>query len=139
LRFKYGRRVTMYYHPYQYPIYPPLSAYPPQILFQPYPRSYPPVDVKIFESSVKSFRLLMDQGSILLDRLGDVGFARKMMSAAQQGKKAEVDHLISSVGLKVPVETHFTPSGVQFELYASPHPNNPESCCTLKVSMKWGK
>ena len=129
----------MYYYPCQYPVYPPLSAYPPHIVFHPYPRSYPPVDVKIFEGSVKSFRLLMDQGSILLDRLGDVGFARKMMSAAQQGKKAEVDHLISSVGLKVPVETSFTPSGVQFELYASPHPNNPESCCTLKVSMKWGK
>jgi len=130
----------MYYYPYQYQIYPPLPVYPPQMgyQFQPIPRSYPPVDVKIFVNSVKSFRLLMAQGSILLDRLGDLGFARKMMSAAQQGKKADVDHLISTVGLKVPVITTFTPSGVIFELTTQPNQNNPASCCTLKVSMKWG-
>lgn len=128
----------MYYYPYQYPIYPPLSVYPPQMVYPPFPRSYPPVDVKIFENSIKSFRLLMAQGSILLDRLGDLGFARKMMSAAQQGKKADVDHLIRTVGLKVPVITTFTPSGVIFELTTQPNQNNPDSCCTLKVSMKWG-
>jgi hypothetical protein len=128
----------MYYYPYQYPIHPPMPVYPPQRMFQPVPRSYPPVDVKIFEGSVKSFRLLMDQGSILLDRLGDLVFARKMMSAAQQGKKADVDHLISTVGLKVPVITTFTPSGVIFELTTQPNQSNPASCCTLKVSMKWG-
>ena len=130
----------MYYYPYQYPIYPPLTVSPPQMgyQYQPIPRSYPPVDIKIFEDSVKSFRLLMDQGSILLDRLGDLGFAREMMSAAQQGKKADVDRLISTVGLKVPVITTFTPSGVIFELTTQPNQNNPASCCTLKVAMKWG-
>ncbi|QIZ06687.1 hypothetical protein HFZ78_08175 [Priestia megaterium] len=134
----------MYYYPYQYQIYPPLPVYPPQMgyqyqyQYQPIPRSYPPVDVKIFENSVKTFRLLMDQGSILLDRLGDLGFAQKMMSAAQQGKKADVDRLISTVGLKVPVITTFTPSGVIFELTTQPNQNKPASCCTLKVSMKWG-
>ena len=128
----------MYYYPYQYPTYPPMPVYPPQMVYQPYLRSYPPVDVKIFEGSVKSFRLLMDQGSILLDRLGDLDFARKVMSAAQQGKKADVDHLISSVGLKVPVQTMFTPSGVNFELMSHPNPATSGSCCTLKVFMKWG-
>ncbi|MBT2734604.1 hypothetical protein [Bacillus sp. ISL-7] len=128
----------MYFYSYHYPIYPPLPVYPPQLMVHTFPRSYPPVDVKIFEESVKSFRQLMAQGSILLDRLGDLGFARKMMSAAQQGKKADVDHLISTVGLKVPVITTFTPSGVIFELTTQPNQNNPVSCCTLKVSMKWG-
>jgi hypothetical protein len=128
----------MYYYPHQYPIHPQMPAYPPQIMYQPYLRSYPPVDVKIFESSIKSFRLLMDQGSILLDRLGDLDFARKMMSAAQQGKKAEVDQIIRTIGLKVHVETKFTPTGVIFELTSKPNPNNPASCCTLKVFMKWG-
>ncbi|MEH7156829.1 hypothetical protein [Neobacillus drentensis] len=127
-----------YYYPYQYPVYPPSPAYTPQSPFQPHPRSYPPVDVKIFESSVKSFRLLMEQGSRLLDRLGDLDFARKVMSAAQQGKKAEVDRLIRTVGLKVHVETQFTPSGVIFELTSHPDPTAPASCCTLRVSMKWG-
>ncbi|MFP5106760.1 hypothetical protein ACSU6B_08315 [Neobacillus sp. C211] len=128
----------MYFYSYHYPIYPPLPVYPPQLMVHTFPRSYPPVDVKIFEESVKSFRQLMAQGSILLDRLGDLGFARKVMSAAQQGKKADVDHLISTVGLKVPVITTFTPSGVIFELTTKPNQNNPASCCTLKVSMKWG-
>ena len=80
----------------------------------------------------------MEQGSILLDRLGDSGFAHKMMTAAQQGKKADVDHLISSIRLKVPVTTKFTPTGVDFELYTQSNPNMPGSCCTLKVFMKWG-
>ena len=128
----------MHYYPYHYPIYPPFPVYPPQFVVQTFPRSYPPVDVKIFEKSVKSFGLLMEQGSILLDRLGDSDFARKMMTAAQQGKTANVDHLINSIGLKVPVTTKFTPTGIDFELFTQPNPNMPGSCCTLKVFMKWG-
>jgi hypothetical protein len=129
----------MYYYPYQYPIHPPIPVYPPQVVYHhPVPRSYPPVDVKVFEDSVKTFRLLIAQGSILLDRLGDHGFARKMMSAAQQGKNAEVDQLIRSIGLKVPVDTKFTPSGVRFDLIAQPAPNKPISCCILTVHLKWG-
>jgi hypothetical protein len=128
----------MYYYPYQYPIYPQMTVYPPQMVLQQYPRSYPPVNVKKFEGSVKSFRLLMEQGSILLDRLGNTTFAQKVMSAAQQGKNADVDHLIRTIGLKVPVITKFTPTGVNFELITLSNPNDPESCCTLKVSMKWG-
>jgi len=128
----------MHYYPYHYPIYPPSPVYPPQLVVHTFPRSYPPVDVKIFEESIKSFRLLMDQGSILLDRLGNSDFARKMMTVAQQGKKADVDHLISTIGLKVPVTTKFTPTGVNFELFTQTNPNVPASCCTLKVSMKWG-
>jgi hypothetical protein len=128
----------MYYYPYQYPIYPQMTVYPPQMVLQQYPRSYPPVNVKKFEGSVKSFRLLMEQGSILLDRLGNTTFAQKVMSAAQQGKNADVDHLIRTIGLKVPVITKFTPTGVNFELITLSNPNDPESCCTLKVLMKWG-
>jgi hypothetical protein len=128
----------MYYYPSHYPIYPPMPIYPPQLVVHTFPRSYPPVDVKIFEKSVKSFRLLMDQGSVLLDRLGDSDFARRMMTAAQQGNKVDVDHLISTIGLKVAVTTKFSPSGVNFELFTHADPNVPASCCTLKVSMKWG-
>jgi hypothetical protein len=128
----------MYYYPYQYPIYPQFPAYPTQIMSQPYPRSYPPVDVKTFEDSVKSFRFLMDQASILLDRLRDREFAKKMLSAAQQGKKADVDHLISTIGLKVQVVTKYTPTGVNFELISKTDPKHPFSCCTLNVAMKWG-
>ncbi|MED1471279.1 hypothetical protein [Bacillus salipaludis] len=128
----------MFYNPFHYPIYPLVPAYPGYYVNYPLPRTYPPVDIKIFSKSVKSFRLLMEQGSILLDRLGDAGFAHKMMTFAQQGKKAEVDQLIKSIGLKVPVITKFTPSGVIFELTTQATQQAPMSCCTLSVSMKWG-
>ncbi|MCM2534018.1 hypothetical protein NDK43_18680 [Neobacillus pocheonensis] len=128
----------MYYNPFPYSPYPPTAPYPGYYINHPSPRTYPPVDVKIFTHSVKSFRFLMEQGSILLEHLGDEMFAKKIMSAAQLGKKAEVDHLIKSIGLKVNVITRFTPSGVIFELSTNPNQNTPVSCCTLTVAMKWG-
>ena len=80
----------------------------------------------------------MDQGSILLDRLGDSDFDVKLMSAAQKGNNSEVDRLIKSIGLKVPVKTKYTPTGVTFELKAHTDPHAPMSCCTLTVQLQWG-
>lgn len=114
-----------------YPTYPPHSPYP---VF----RSYPPVDTKTFSTSVKNFRLLMEQGSILLDKLAEASFETKMMTAAQQGKQVEVDQLIKSIGLTVPVTTNYTPSGIKFILTTPVTPGSFESCCSLVVSMKWG-
>jgi hypothetical protein len=102
-------------------------------------RQYPPVDTKEFLNSVKSFRFLMEQGTILQNRLSDSGFAHKLMTAAQEGKKAEVDRLIKLIGLKVPVITKYTPSHVNFQLVTLASQQHPESCCTLTFSMKWGK
>ncbi|NWQ43124.1 hypothetical protein MLOOGBEN_20715 [Bacillus sp. EB106-08-02-XG196] len=128
----------MYYYHYPYPPYPQHPAYPGYYFYPPVTRQYPQVDVNIFTKSIKSYRLLMDQGSILLDRLGDEGFDVKLMSFAQQGNKTEVDKLIKTIGLKVPVETKYTPTGITFELTAHPDPSTPLSCCTLSVHMKWG-
>ena len=128
----------MYNNPFQYQVFPPIPVYPLYAMYPQTPRTYPPVDIKIFSQSVHSFRLLMEQGSILLDRLGDAGFAHKMMAAAQQGKKVEVDSLIKSIGLKVPVITKYTPTGVNFVLTTQTGQTHPVSCCTLTVAMKWG-
>lgn len=128
----------MYYYHYPYPPYPQHPTYPGYYFYPPVTRQYPQVDVNIFTKSIKSYRLLMDQGSILLDRLGDEGFDVKLMSFAQQGNKTEVDKLIKTIGLKVPVETKYTPTGITFELTAHPDPSTPLSCCTLSVHMKWG-
>jgi hypothetical protein len=125
----------MYYYHYPYPLHPQPPVYPH---YYPMARQYPPVDVKVFTKSIKSYRLLMDQGSILLDRLGDPDFDVKLMSAAQKGNKAEVDNLIKTIGLKVPVETKYTPTGVTFELATQPEPGSQMSCCTLSVHLKWG-
>jgi hypothetical protein len=128
----------MYFPPFHYPISPAMPIYPGYTVNDQVPRTYPPVDTKIFETSIKSFRLLMEQGSLLLDRLSDVSFAHKVMTVAQQGKKAEVDRLIKSIGLKVPVLTNFTPTGVLFTLTTQTGPSTPLSCCTLTINMKWG-
>jgi hypothetical protein len=122
-----------------YPIYPPLPpSYTVFPIIQHLPRSpYPKVDTKIFQSSVKSFRYLMEQGSLLLDQLGDSRFASKVMEAAQQGKKIQVDNLIKSIGLKVPVTTRYNPTGIIITLH-SQAPQTLINCCTLTISMQWG-
>lgn len=117
-----------------YPTFPSLSTFSND---QPFPRfTYPAVDTKIFTHSIKSFRPLMEQGSKLLARLSEPSFAQNMMEAAQQGKKAQVEHLVKSIGLTVPVTTHYTPSGVTFTLHSQTDQHIP--CCTLSVSLKWG-
>lgn len=80
----------------------------------------------------------MAQGSILLDRLDDKDFDIKLMTAAQQGNKTEVDRLMKTIGLKVPVEVKYTPSGVTFDLKTDPDQGTFMSCCTLTVNLKWG-
>lgn len=126
-----------YYYPYPYSNY---SLIPPRPAFmnnQLQARTYPPIDVKTFTASIKSFQLLMSQGNILLNRLSEPSFAHRIMSAAQHGKKAEVDQLIKSIGLKVPIKTRFTPSGVVFELVVPETQAAPISCCTLSLLLKW--
>jgi hypothetical protein len=118
----------MYYNPFRYNPYLPSTWYY---------RTYPPVDVKIFSNSVKSSRLLIQQGSLLLDHLEDAGFARKFMDAAQRGDKMTVNNLLKSIGLKVPVISNYNPSGVIFELRPPPSGQQPVSCCTLMLSIKW--
>lgn len=118
-----------------YPTFPSLSAFANA---QPLPRfTYPAIDTKLFIHSVQSFHPLMEQGSRLLERLSDSSFAQKMMEAAQQDKKRQVDHLIKSIGLTVPVTTNYTPSGVTFTLHSQT--NQPIPCCTLSFSLKWGQ
>ncbi len=128
----------MYYNPFHNPAIPPMPPYPAYAINYQLARMYPPVDIKTFEGSVKTFRLLMEQGSILLDRLGNLDFSKKLMSAAQQGKHAEVDSLIKSIGLRVSVVTKFTPTGVNFTLMTPGTQSQPVNCCTLTVALKWG-
>lgn len=126
----------MYDHNYYYYSYPYLPGYPNYYYMNyPQPRVYPPVDTKKFASSIKSVRLLMEQGSILLDKLAEASFETKIMMAAQTGNKSEVEKLIKSIGLKVPVTTQYTPTGVKFILQSVAGPAN---CCSLTVSLMWG-
>jgi hypothetical protein len=124
------------YVPFFYQWIPRQYGYYPLI---PFPRTYPPVDIKSFQSSVQSFRLLMQEGSRLLGKLAETKFEKLIMTAAQQGKQAEVDNLIKSIGLKVPVTTTYTPTGVRFTLHSPPAQDGFGSCCSLTIFLGWGQ
>lgn len=118
-----------------YPLYPFYNIYSlPQTYYR---FSYPAVNTKIFSQSVKSFSILMQQGSVLLSRLANPPFARKLMEAAQQGKKAQVEQLINTIGLKVPITTHYTPAGISLTLHSKA--SQLENCCSLTFVIKWGQ
>ncbi|HLU23546.1 MAG TPA: hypothetical protein VKZ77_13860 [Bacillaceae bacterium] len=130
----------MYYSFYRYPIYSYFPV-PQSVIYYPYLpyREYPPVDPTMLIESVNSYRVLLDQGRRLLDKLGDKTFSMKLMEAAQHGNQAEVDRLIHTiVGISVPIKVSYTPSGVIFTL-ESPALSKGANCCTLKITLKWGK
>lgn len=128
----------MYNNPYYFsqPPMPSTQNYPLSLHD---PRTYPPVNLNILKDSVHTFPLLMEQGRILLNHLSNDTFARRVMRAAQEGKHGEVNRLLHSIGLKVPVDTRFSPTGVRFELIAPPKPNTLESCCSLTFGIQWGR
>lgn len=129
----------MYYHCplYYFPAY--LQNYPPNYAPQLSPaRQYPPVDTKILSQSAKTFKTLLKQGELLIDKFADREFSHQMMDAAQKGEQTEVDRLIQSVeGVTVPVKVRYTPSGVQIDITA-PQEGEGKDCCTLTITLKWG-
>ncbi|WP_052352869.1 hypothetical protein [Neobacillus dielmonensis] len=128
----------MYYSPFHYPEMAPVPPYGHSVFGWPAYRTYPPADISLFQSSIQSFHQLMEQGSLLLSRLANPQFARRLMNAAQQGKQNEVNQLMKSIGLHVPVLTKYTPSGVNFILTTKTGPGSPNDCCSLTISLKWG-
>lgn len=129
----------MYYIVYQ-PVWPKFQPQP-SMYYNPFPltRQYPPTDPTILSESVEEFQVLMQQGELLLNRLSDTTFSKTLMEEAQKGNQAEVDRLIHSInGLHVPVEINYTPSGAIFNLQ-SPAASEGAQCCTLHMTLKWGK
>lgn len=99
-------------------------------------RKYPPVDTKILGQSVTAFQKLMRDGGILLNKLAEQRFAYQLMTAAQAGNQHEVDRIMASIGIESAISTKYTPSGVIFTV----DPNvQGTSCCTLTMSLKWGR
>lgn len=127
----------MYNSPFPF-MQPSMVPFPVSNFTSPYIRAYPPIDIKVFSYSVKSFRVLLQQGQILLDHLENLAFARRIMHAAQHGNKAEVDRLIRSIGLKVPITSRFTPTGITFEISMQPS-HTHANCCILSFVMRWGE
>lgn len=130
----------MYYTLYHIPIYQPMYHFPDIHHFQfPSMRAYPPVNPTILSQSVKEFQILMQQSELLINKLSDTAYSTKLMEEAQQGNQSEVDRLIKSIdGLYVSIQIHYTPSGAIFDLQ-SPAVGQGADCCTLRMTLKWGK
>jgi hypothetical protein len=113
-----------------FPVYPTIHA---NCRF-----AYPTVDTKIFSKSVKAFSPLMQQGNRLLSHLNNPSFAHKLMDAAQNGRRAQVEALVKSIGLTAPVTTHYSPTGIIFTLHSRETQDPFENCCSLSFAIKWG-
>ncbi|MFC4100541.1 hypothetical protein [Paenibacillus xanthanilyticus] len=126
----YNYRSSYLHYPYgqAYPEYPATPSY--ASVHSAGVRAFPQVDTKIFEASVSSFSKLMSDGSLLLKKLSDPGFAHQLMSASQEGKQDTVDSMLKGVGSGTPIQTTYTPSGVTFTLEAEG--------CSLRMSLRWG-
>lgn len=127
----------MYGHPSYYPPFPFLTIYPPHPAN--FRFAYPTADPKMFTHSVKAFSPLMEQGRILLNRLSNPSFAYRIMEAAQHGNKTQVEALVKSIGLTVPITTYFSPTGIIFTLHLRENHHAPENCCSLSFAIKWGR
>jgi|SRR5690625_1869833 len=140
ITFDWKRVFVMYYNLYHHPTCRRMQNYQGRFYnhFSPI-RQYPPTDPSILSQSVKEFQTLMQQGVLLLNRLADTTYAKKLMEAAQQGDQSEVDRLIHTIdGLFVPVNINYSPSGAIFILQ-SPAVSEGGECCTLNISLKWGQ
>lgn len=108
-----------------YPVFPP-----PYTL-----RQYPPINPTLFLQSAATAQMLMNDASIILKRLASSKtFATSVMSAAQEGKKKEVQRMIEALGIKSKVELYFNPDGIRFTL--SPPPG-AFLCCQLVIGLRW--
>ncbi|MCM3163898.1 hypothetical protein [Metabacillus litoralis] len=109
--------------------FPSFASYSPSI------RQYPEVDPTLLEQSAKSMQKLMKEASLVLNKLADSkDFATKVMSAAQQSNKKEVDKLIQSTGIKSKVNTTFNPDGINMRLSSA---IGEAECCHLTIALRW--
>lgn len=117
----------MYYYPVYYiPYY-----------YQPYlpPRQYPPVDPTQFFESAGEMRSLMQDASLVLNRMADsMEFTEKVMNAAQESKMDEVEQLIKSTGISSEVEISFNPDAIRLEFIAM---TDGVECCRLLITIRW--
>ncbi|RKQ37289.1 hypothetical protein [Oceanobacillus halophilus] len=118
----------MYY--YYYPMYYP-NYYPNYIPV----RQYPPVNPDLFHQSANEMRMLMNDASIVLDRLADsTEFDEAVMSAAQESNKEEVKRLIQSTGISSNVDISFNPDNIRMVFNSKV---DDSDCCRLEVSIRW--
>ncbi|MDQ0245500.1 hypothetical protein J2S09_003077 [Bacillus fengqiuensis] len=130
----------LFYFPYSEAAQPmitvPFVPYRSSILSYPNPlRQYPQVDPTLFNQSAIAMQTLMKDASILLNELAESKeFDSKIMVAAQQSNKKEVEKLIKSTGIKSKVDTSFNPDGINLKLSSKV---GGTECCHLTIALRW--
>ncbi|OLO39159.1 hypothetical protein BTR23_08865 [Alkalihalophilus pseudofirmus] len=116
----------MYYHRPYYPYYNRPEDYP-----------YPPIDITFFEQSLQAYQILVQHGTVVINRLAaSRELMYQLMYSAQAGDDDEVDRIIRATGVPTIVDTSYTPNSVTFTLYADA--DDFPQCCTLTMNLRWG-
>ncbi len=96
---------------------------------------YPEADPTLFHQSAGSFKKLMSDATIVLNKLADSKeFAHQVMKAAQQNNKDEVEKLIQSTGVKETVDIDYNPDAITLEMTSKVEKTD---CCKLVMTLRW--
>ncbi|MFB4166930.1 hypothetical protein [Virgibacillus sp. JSM 102003] len=96
---------------------------------------YPPVDANLLYQSANETKKLMDDASIVLNKLAESHeFDAELMYAAQVADTAKVERLIHSTGIKSEVDIHYNPDGLRLILISQVANTD---CCKLQIALRW--
>lgn len=120
--------MSYFYHPgYYYPPVVPPGYWPV--------RQLPQVDPNLLYQSANESKKLMNDASIVLNKLSESKeFDAQLMFAAQASDITKVKRLIHSIGVASAVEVTYTPDGLRLE-FTSKVANL--DCCRLLISLRW--
>ncbi|MGP4108939.1 hypothetical protein [Virgibacillus sp. L01] len=122
----------MYYVNYPGYYYVP---YYPNATYWPDRQQYPPVDANLLYKSANETKKLMDDASIVLNKLAESQeFDAKLMNAAQTSNTAKVEQLIHSTGITSDVDIHYNPDGLRLEFISQVADTD---CCKLRIALRW--
>ncbi|MGY0693899.1 hypothetical protein ACW2QC_14110 [Virgibacillus sp. FSP13] len=120
---------------YMQPVYHPITYYPASPYMLSARPQYPEVDPTLFHQSAGAFKTLMNDATIILNKLADSKeFAYQVMNAAQVNDKDEVEKLIKSTGVKENVNVDFNPDAITLEMMSK---LEKTECCKLAMTLRW--
>ncbi|WP_077324895.1 hypothetical protein [Virgibacillus siamensis] len=95
----------------------------------------PDVDASLLFESAKETKSLMEDASIVLDKLADSEeFDTELMYAAQASDIDEVRRLIHTLGITSSTDVDYNPDGLNISFNSK---INELDCCRLRIALRW--
>ncbi|RBW68957.1 hypothetical protein [Bacillus taeanensis] len=108
---------------------------PHQPISNPSIRQYPQIDSMALMQSAKSYKNLLQEANLLIDKLSSsTDFNNKLMYAAQHSNIKEVERLITSIGITSNLKVSYNPDGLHLEIYSK---IEHVTCCKLIMAIRW--